>query len=486
MRIINKGFRNSVAVLLAVALCLPLFGCGSANIDCDFNRDGKVDFFERIFCTPLQAVIEQPSGAGEAPIVASGGTLVTYIESPPLGEIAVLVRTPLIQRYPEGAPVVIHVPPFYTPVTGFHQGFDTTRLGAIYVSFLWPGKDDIRTGTRSQGENDYGGPNCLAALRDVIRFALGLINDVNGYSMDQLFETKALTNNVGVFAFSHAGIAATNVLAQHGAEMPGIRYFVGHENPTIDAISSFDLGYYDDNRKPVLNPYYNPGGYSSKSVDIDYSKVGWKRDEQYPQGRPYIGTLVGAHYVLPDNVPQMWGKRYYSIALTQALLDSGALTSGNWPRDMATPEETRKNWPMRTTMDAYPLLRSSTPQLKVMLVFADEDHLQPQADKPHIHQAYDGFREAAGLWLRLNPDLAYVSNVVARFVRGSVDLSDFSELPANVELSNWTNASDWGYPYLPRPIALLVPLTAVAEMADRVQAGNWRPNLNDVLFQTPR
>ena len=36
------------------------------------------------------------------------------------------------------------------------------------------------------------------------------------------------------------------------------------------------------------------------------------------------------------------------------------------------------------------------PDIKVMLVFAQVDHAQAALDKPHIHQAYQGFRFEAG------------------------------------------------------------------------------------------
>jgi hypothetical protein len=107
----------------------------------------------------------------------------------------------------------------------------------------------------------------------------------------------------------------------------------------------------------------------------------------------------------------MWGKRYYSMELTQALLDNGALALEDWPEDLATPAETHAVWPYRMTVANYPLLASSAPQLKVMLTFAEDDHVQPALDKPHIHMAYDGFSGGAGLWVLLNPDVSYVQQV---------------------------------------------------------------------------
>jgi hypothetical protein len=246
---------------------------------------------------------------------------------------------------------------------------------------------------------------------------------------------------------------------------------------------SFDLGYYDEGRKAVQNPLYDPAGYTSDSLAIDYSKVGWVLNEQYPRGRIYFGVPTNMEYILPvDNVPKMWDKRYYSIALTQALVNSGMVTSQTWPRDVATVAETQKHWLPRTTIDAYQQLRSSLPELKVMLVFSTDDNAIPSSDKPHIHQAYDGFGETANLWVRLNPDKDYLEYVQRKFLKGPAAPYNYVEILANAQPNDWSNAQAMGYPYEPRLIALLVPLAAVTEMADRTQDNNWNIDLDRVLF----
>jgi len=125
----------------------------------------------------------------------------------------------------------------------------------------------------------------------------------------------------------------------------------------------------------------------------------------------------------------------------------------------------------------YPLLADVLSDLKVMLVFASIDHVQVAMNKPHIHQAYDGFHYTAGLWCRLNPDLAYVESLAGP---GNA----FPDNTANTEPSDWMNARAWGY-RAPQGSHLntLAALAAVAEMVDRVRADNWEPNLSRVLFE---
>jgi hypothetical protein len=414
--------------------------------------------------------------------VPPGEALITYVESEGIGRIVVRVRLPERPRYPEGAPVIVDVAGFFTPAVGFHESADTTRIGAIHVDYLWPGKEDPAYAVASEGEFDYGGPTCLAALRDVIRFAAGLDPDVDGHTLAELVDVVPLAENVGLYAFSHSGIAATNVLALHGADLPTVAYLVGRENPTTDPMYPLELGYFDDERRPVFNPYYRAEGYTPTSVDIDYSTLGWLQNGLYPEGRPYFAVPNGPDHVLSDKCPQMWRKRYYSRGLLQALLDNGALTLERWPEGLATPQEAQESWPFRTTVDNYPSLAASAPELKVMLVFAADDHVQAAPDKPHIHQAWDGFRERAGLWVRLNPDLCYVESISGE--RGG---SGYPDNPANTEPADWNDARLWGYggAYGSPFVTQSVPLAAAAEMADRVRADEWGADLQEVLVDDP-
>jgi hypothetical protein len=175
----------------------------------------------------------------------------------------------------------------------------------------------------------------------------------------------------------------------------------------------------------------------------------------------------------------MWGKDYWSTDLLQALLDNGALTRETWPETLATPEEAAANWPFRTTVNNYARLAEVLPELKVMLVFAADDHVQVAIDKPHIHQAYDGFHETAGLWVRLNPDRAYVD----AFIGGGDGGSAIPDNPANAEPSSWSVIRSWGYRTPPIRLNKQVPLAAIAEMCDRTYDNVWVNDLDALLFE---
>ncbi len=436
-----------------------------------YQLAGIYEMADRVQATGLRA---EPRAVDEN---LSAKETITFVESEGIGRIAVAIRTPSSPRYSDGAPVLVNVSGFFAGSAGFDFELDPNALGAIYVTYLWPGRSDPRTGAHSEGTFDYGGRDCLRALCDVVRFATGEIENVDGERLDELVEPPVLYDVSGLYAFSHSGIVATNVLALHGEDLQRVRFFVGRENPTIDPMYPLEPGHWDDETgRAVQNPFYDPSGYMPATISIDYSSVYWLQNEEYPDGRPAFRTSSGGDYICSFKHPRMWEKDYWSTDLLQALLDNGALTRETWPKTLALPEEAAAYWPSRTTVGNYPRLGRVLPDLRVMLVFAADDHVQTAIDKPHIHQAYDGFHETARLWCRLNPDRAYVDAFAGERRSGAVP-----DHPANREPATWMVSRTWGYDDRVGGMNVLVPLAAVAEMCDRTYSGEWSADLDEVL-----
>ena len=149
---------------------------------------------------------------------------------------------------------------------------------------------------------------------------------------------------------------------------------------------------------------------------------------------------------------------------------------------MATPQQTADFWPYHITVHNYATIGEKLPELRVLIPFASLDHVQTAPDKPHIRQAYDGFYKTAGLWTRLNCDLVYMQSEV----HPSASLQEgFPDNDANTEPADWyTEAESWGFEgrLAGEMTARTAPLAGVAEMADRVWADNWSPNLDAVLY----
>lgn len=421
----------------------------------------------------------QPLGP-EPEIHGAGETFLTSIESENIGSIAIKVQLPVKPRYENGSPILVVVPTSFTPDLGVYNTLEgADQLGVTEISLLFPGRSAKEDG-QSDGENDYGGEQSLQALKDVILFAGGKIPNSDGFDLQTLSSIPLATDNVGIYAFSHPGIAATQALAKYPEELDFVSYFVGRENPTEPAISSMEIGYFNSEGEPVFNPEYAyPNDYSPDHLKLEYDSVRYN----FTTGVPYWDinrnkTPDKNDYASGKQVPQMFGKRMYSPELLKALQDNEIFEDKDWPADLASPEEATEWWKDRSALSAYELLRDGSPQFHVMLVFGARDHVQVVGDKPHVHQAYEHFT-AAGIWTRLNPDSAYLEQLNPKL---SLQMLEHDAL---TEPNNWKDIADWGF--ADKSGIHLVPLAAVAEMADRTEANDWSADLDSALFSfSPR
>jgi hypothetical protein len=500
----SRGLRPAEALLLATACCFPP-GCtaGPSPRDADdggpeaevppeavddmagADDDGPADETPRAEEGGEDSTDEAGDEGGDAVVpTPPGGSRVAYLPVDGLGDAAVRIDVPDAPRYDDGAPVVVEVKPFFTPERGWYASIDAGAVGMLQVLYLWPGDADEETGEASAGTYDHGGEPSLRALAEVVRFASGEAPDRDGHTLPELVGMAVLADQVGLYAFSHPGIAATNLLALHGARLPHVRWMVNRESPTVAALSCLEAGYFDEADRPVPNPLYRyPDGWSSTAIAIDYSGVHWNP----ASGRPYFdldasGSPTAGDHELGHKVPEMFGEIVYSAALTRALADGGL---DPWPAGLATAEEAEALWPGRESAGNWDEAVANLPGLKVLLLFARRDHVQPARDKPHVHQAYDGFRAAGVSWIRLNPDLAY-----DEWAAPAGGAAGFPEVPANEALSidAWANAEDFSYPGTPST-ARWMPWAAVAEMADRTHEDRWSAgddDLEDVLVDAPR
>ena len=466
-----KQLSKNFIILAAFSLSLVcFFGCTHPKVG--NSIDSTVDKSED------QPIINR-AGLGEV--------IYTHIYSPENENIAVRIDIPAEPRYDENVPIIVvastwFVEKYNLDETPFHLEFNPVSTGVLVITHLWPGKTDPESGIRSDGEYDFGGPNSLAALRDTIRFALGKTADINGNYLSDLIIPTPLYDNVGMFASSHAGVVATNVMAYYGESFPELKYFVGRENPTMAEMYPLEIGHFNPQHKPIYNPYYDPDGYTPTSIAVDYSHLDWIENSTFPEGRPIFVVPDRQDYVLDNKGPNINGKRWFSHPLTKALWDNVIFTAQTWPKDLAAPEQTAEFWPYRETIHNYAAIGEKLPDLRVMLSFSSYDHVQTAPDKPHIRQAYDGFHKTAGLWTRLNCDLSYVQSEVNPTVSRE---NGFPDNPANTEPGNWeAEAQEWGFEgrLAGEMTAKTVPLAGVAEMADRVWVKNLQPNLDAILY----
>ena len=415
---------------------------------------------------------EESTHVPDTKTYGAGETFIAYVPSES-GDIAVQITVPQTARYSDGAPVLVYTPVFFTSERQFESNFDAAALGMILLSPLYPGTTDKVSGVSSEGTFDYGGEQSVKAFRDVIKFAGGTLEDRDSLTIGERVSMPVLTKNIGIFAFSHPGIMSTNVMGYYGNELPNVRYVVNRESPTVDTLYPLEIGHYDDGIANNNPAYEYSRDYSSKGIDLDYSTIAWNSETDAPyfdlnhDSRPGSGD-----YIFGTQTPSMFGKRYYSEALTSALQTNGIFTVQTWPSDLATPEDTARDWPYRETINNYDAI-GQLDDIHFMLIFSTKGHVLPASDVPEIHMAYDNLREN-NVWTRLNPDQSYVAALHAATGQ------KFTERAANTEPSNWSNAAAEGYE-LSGLATTIMSLAGVAEMADRAHENMWSTNLSSVL-----
>lgn len=416
--------------------------------------------------------------------MAAGSSRVVYVKVDGGGNVAVKIEAPVTARFGTSTGVVVSTQTFFTGKTGEFYQLSAAGLGLVHISYLWPGWNDKQTGAKSDGTHDYGGEGDIAAFARVMEFATGAGTDVDGNSLASHLPFALESGNVGLFAFSHPGIAAVNVMALHGERFSKLAYFVGRENPTYDAESTVELGYYGNAGKgdAVLNPLYNPSQWTAPGATVNYTSIRYDSATKVP----YFDIdgdkkLSSADHPLGDRIPEMAGKYYYSSALLHALESSKTLTT--WPSTLATAADADARWPYRTSTTRYAAVAAKFPTLKTLLLFAKRDHVQPAPDKPHIRHAYEGLHTTGKLWVRLNPDAAYLAWAGASAANAGADI----EANRTLSATDWLSATSLAYDGT-KVLAAQAEWAAIAEMADRTHKNDWSTNLTATLvtFAVPK
>jgi len=398
----------------------------------------------------------------------------------PTGTLAVRVCSPIsgAARYPHGAPVVVFVPggtEAGTLVEPLSLATDTVRI----VSLLPGGCDGPIC---SDGVYDYRGAHSIAALRDVVLYAAGVLTDVSGHSIDDVVDVPVLHDNVGLFGASNGGNIVAATAARHGDDLFGhLRYLVQWESPVSSQMATVELGpvtLCPTQTLQAVNPRYQT--YGSLSLTLDYSQLTYNpTDLDHPLF--WDGTGDGK-YTLTDTVdgcrtpdldgddvlstdedfpltPFIYGHvDVYSRQATQALADQSVF-SPTWPVTIANPAQADAFWDLREAVHLYPTATHKIPDLQAMILSSVEDHVQIAPERPHIHQAFDGWQDT-GAWVQINPSPAYVTEI-SPSLAGNPNLPDNAPNTAPVDYS----ADDYVYP---NGLGEVYWAAAVHHMADRV------------------
>lgn len=363
-------------------------------------------------------------------------------------------------------------------------------LGFVEIRFAFPGggRDEDASG----GVYDFRGPNCLRALADVIRFAMGKIPDQQGRKIQDLVgNIKVLAQNVGLNGSSHGGNACGMVMATHGEEFPELAFYASMESPYGEGNVNIELG----GRDQGVNPAYNP-----QTGVLDLSKLAWSADLPPGPPRRWQGEGTGLRgalffdlngdglYVETGDYPAnafvqdlgQGAKVWYTPRLIREA-EARKLFGKARPAHVPSLAESTEYWRWRDAAGSIGTAVKNCPNVAVIVYANQRDHVQTAPDHPHILVQVEGFRQAGAKFVRLNADRAYVERVVAAgappFLKQQTLAFPDNEAGIPWDRSNIRN----GLEPAELPMQLFMQ-AAVCELADRVQGGNWAKNLEAVLY----
>ncbi len=407
---------------------------------------------------------------------------ITFIQSEGAegGQIAVAVYSPSQenQRYKDGAPIVINIP------GGDEKGSLEDPFDMLYdvikISFLFPGGVDTATGIKSDGTYDHRGENCIKALRDVMKFAKGKLTDVNGKYLHEIISVNPLYNNVGIVGSSNGGNIAIVTLGLYGDEL-NISWFVGWENPAGEQFVTVDLG-----SALQENPRYVP--YSAKLTengivcDIRYEDdLKFDPDAIHPK-KHYKGVLyldlnsndrfdnsIDYPFGAIEGIFEGEGKWVYSTPVLEKAKEQGL--PDPLGTSFASIDEAKEFWKIRDLSKFFDSVVAKLPELKIIMIGTQIDHVQGTIDHPHIVVPYQAWIDKGIQWIRLLPDSAYI----AYLANQNIPAKD-NDAFENINLYNIQEFLQ------PEAIHDKYNISAsILELCDRVYYNRWEPNLDAPL-----
>lgn len=142
------------------------------------------------------------------------------------------------------------------------------------------------------------------------------------------------------------------------------------------------------------------------------------------------------------------------------LFSSVTAAGGPWPADIAAPAETDAYWDIREAVRLYDEALANTSELEGMVLGSVVDHVQSAPGKPHLRQAFEGWRRNAA-WVKINPGPTHLIEADPALA-GRTDLPD---LAPNTPPADWSDVEAYA---MPEDIPdRLYQLAAVWQMADR-------------------
>lgn len=198
----------------------------------------------------------------------------TYVPSDaaPGTGLAVNIIYPSRPRYKDGAPINVVIPGG-RGASGLRFSMHSAQVGFVEVRFAFPGGG--LTKFHSDGSWDERGVDSQKALRDVLRYVGGHINDYQDRPFAELVPVRLDALNIGATGWANGGNILLVTLAKFHEDLNFMKWIAFYETPIGALISTDCLGTVND---LVLNKHYRQGSAATERPTIDFSKLRWDSD----------------------------------------------------------------------------------------------------------------------------------------------------------------------------------------------------------------
>lgn len=305
----------------------------------------------------------------------------------------------------------------------------------------------------SDGVNDRRGPGSRAAVAAALRWAAGITQDQGTCTPAQ--RTRAGDpDQLYLVGTSNGGNLAAATLADPDLDLPPLDGLVLWETPAGPQFANVELG-----NDPTV---YDAG---SCALDADAAirctypveQLAWARPGPAPSDLCFDldadAACTDMDVTIHSTEDPISGLLMLSPWVTADFEARGADLEG-----YGDVEQADAWWSVRDAARAAPGLVAAQPDLPVILVGSEEDHIQTLVDHPHVFGLGEALQVAGAAWTRLNPG--------RRWLGGGPDWAPNAPLQLGTPPDGLLTEDDEN----PLPDTLSA---AVLELADRHADGDW-------------
>lgn len=418
-----------------------------------------------------------------------------HVPSKSAGTEGLLVRIspPARGRYPQGAPIAVHMIANRPNVTGSRACL--SERGFIDVGFLCPGEEYRDAGGTIWKSGDAVGNRssslrCVESLGDVLSFATGNLRSTEGQSIqDYVPAVRAMTENAGVIGWSFGGNLSVLAMARYGDHFPNLKWYASWETPI--------LGPVDDGRgtRYEPNPFYNPQTDEIEFTRLRYSRdmpvwawppIGLRPQPDWPRGGLFLDGDGNGRFSRDVDFA-FWGdlelgppfKVFYSPMVTRRALQQ-KIFGNAWPAHIATIEELEARADRDDALRQIPKAVRRFPQLAVLVFESQEHHIAGFGGARHVNAVaqVNGWLAARTRWVRFSPDIHYLVQAIGKPSARTAQYSAMKALDDKGIADLLEPEAERGGPTDGQAMSAVV-----CELADRTQFNVWGPVLSRVLVQ---